>query len=106
MEVLAGSSVFTDSDTTFRAGLFAYALLVDRQGRKWVGCWDSALEQFVDDGAVPSFTHWWPTSSLCGPGNPTACTNPVARRTPLRGARRSIPAGATGLAWTRRATSS
>jgi ligand-binding sensor domain-containing protein len=76
-----GSSVFTDSDTTFRAGLFAYALLVDRQGRKWVGCWDSALEQFVDDGAVPSFTHWWPTSSLCGPGNPTACTNPVARHT-------------------------
>ena len=38
---------------------YAFALLVDRQGRKWVGNWGSAMESFDDDASPPQFTHYW-----------------------------------------------
>jgi Two component regulator propeller len=49
----------TGCDTTFRYSGYAFMLDVDRQGRKWVGNWDSAIEAFDDPaGAPPSFTHF------------------------------------------------
>jgi ligand-binding sensor domain-containing protein len=48
----------TRCDTTFRNSAFAFALLVDRQGRKWVGNYGSAVESFDDDVSPPEFTHY------------------------------------------------
>ncbi len=44
-------------DTTFVNPSYALALLVDLQGRKWVGCWSFALDSFDDSAAPPQFTH-------------------------------------------------
>jgi hypothetical protein len=46
-------------DTTFRSARYAFSLLVDQQGRKWVGAWSSAVESFDDDVSPPQFTHYW-----------------------------------------------
>ncbi|HTK31676.1 MAG TPA: two-component regulator propeller domain-containing protein [Candidatus Saccharimonadaceae bacterium] len=43
----------------FLTSAFTFGLLVDQVGKKWVGCWSSALEVFDDSGATPSFTHLW-----------------------------------------------
>lgn len=53
-----------DADTTFRSASYAYGLLVDRQSRKWVGCWNSGFERWVDtdaSGSLPNatFEHLW-----------------------------------------------
>jgi hypothetical protein len=47
-------------DTTFLNSGYAFSLLVDKQGRKWVGNWGSAMESFDDDVAPPQFTHYQP----------------------------------------------
>jgi hypothetical protein len=62
-----------NADTTFRSASYAYGMLVDRQGRKWVGCWNSGFERFTDTdatGSLPSatFEHLW------SPG-PDGCPN-------------------------------
>jgi len=45
-------------DTTFLSSAYAFSLLVDKQGRKWVGNWGSAMESFDDDVSPPQFTHY------------------------------------------------
>jgi hypothetical protein len=44
-------------DTTFLSSAYAFSLLVDKQGRKWVGNWGSAMESFDDDVSPPQFSH-------------------------------------------------
>ena len=51
-------------DTTFLSPAYAFSLLVDQQGRKWVGNWSSAMESFDDDVSPPQFTHYQPSDSL------------------------------------------
>ncbi len=51
-------------DTTFLSSAYAFSLLVDQQGRKWVGNWSSAMESFDDDVSPPLFTHYQPDDSL------------------------------------------
>ena len=51
-------------DTTFRNPSYAFSLLVDRVGTKWVGCWGSAIDRFDDDVSPPQFTHYRPQDSL------------------------------------------
>jgi ligand-binding sensor domain-containing protein len=51
-------------DTTFLYSAYAFSLLVDGKGMKWVGCWNSAMERFDDDVAPPQFTHYRPQDSL------------------------------------------
>ncbi|HEY3216725.1 MAG TPA: two-component regulator propeller domain-containing protein [Candidatus Eisenbacteria bacterium] len=46
-----------DCDTTFVNPSEGLGLLVDVQGRKWVGCWSFALDSFDDSGSPPQFTH-------------------------------------------------
>jgi hypothetical protein len=46
-------------DTTFRSSAYAFSLLVDDTGRKWVGNWGSAMESFDDDVSPPRFIHTW-----------------------------------------------
>lgn len=50
---------------TFIDPTYAFGMLVDRVGKKWIGIWGTALEEFDDSGATPQFTHWW-----VGPGSP------------------------------------
>jgi hypothetical protein len=45
-------------DTTFRNSSDAFALLVDRQGRKWVGNYSWGIESFDDDVSPPDFRHY------------------------------------------------
>jgi len=47
-----------DTTTTFLTSAFAFSLLVDKQGRKWVGNWGSAMESFDDDVSPPQFTRY------------------------------------------------
>jgi len=49
------------NDTTFINSNFAFSLLEDRLGRKWIGCWDLAIERFDDSGPTPSFEHLFAT---------------------------------------------
>ena len=42
----------------------AFALMVDHQGRKWVGTYDSAVESFDDDVSPPGFTHYTHADAL------------------------------------------
>ena len=51
-------------DTTFLSSAYAFGLLVDQQGRKWVANYGSAIESFDDDVAPPEFTHHQPVDSL------------------------------------------
>jgi ligand-binding sensor domain-containing protein len=51
-------------DTTFLNSAYAFSLLVDKQGRKWVGNWGTAMESFDDDVSPPQFTHIRTTDSL------------------------------------------
>lgn len=51
-------------DTTFRNSNYAFSLLVDHQGMKWVGCWGVAIERFDDDVSPPQFTHYAPEDSF------------------------------------------
>jgi ligand-binding sensor domain-containing protein len=53
-------------DTTFLSSGYAFALLVDHQGRKWVGNWGSAIESFDDDVSPPEFIHSQPVDTLLG----------------------------------------
>jgi hypothetical protein len=52
-------------DNTFRNSAYAFALLVDTQGRKWVGNWGTAIESFEDNASPPdSFIHYLPVDSI------------------------------------------
>lgn len=51
-------------DTTFYDSRYAFAMLVDQKGRKWVGTWSSAIESFDDDVSPPRFTHSRPADSI------------------------------------------
>ncbi len=55
-----------DPAQNFVDASYLFALLVDRQGMKWVGSWSAAVEELDDSGASPVFTHHW-----VGSGNPT-----------------------------------
>jgi len=44
-------------DTTFYEPLFPWALLVDRVGKKWFGCWEYAVEELDDSVDPPRFVH-------------------------------------------------
>jgi hypothetical protein len=46
-----------ECDTTFVNPSEGLGLLVDLQGRKWVGCWSFALDSFDDSDSPPQFTH-------------------------------------------------
>ncbi len=46
-------------DTTMVSPTYSYAFLRDRQGKKWIGTWDSAMEIFDDFADPPSFYHCW-----------------------------------------------
>jgi streptogramin lyase len=62
---------FRESDTTFRAPAYPYGFLVDKLGRKWVGCWSSAFERFTDSLATPHFEHLHrPVPDGCGNRDP------------------------------------
>jgi hypothetical protein len=43
-------------DTTFRNPVFSFALLVDKDGRKWTACWARQMEVWNDHVAPPAFT--------------------------------------------------
>jgi ligand-binding sensor domain-containing protein len=47
-------------DTTFLSSAYAFGLLVDQQGMKWVANYGSAIESFDDDVSPPVFTHHQP----------------------------------------------
>ncbi len=53
-------SCLSGCDSTFLRSEYAFALLVDREGRKWVGNYGSAVESFDDDVSPPVFTHHQP----------------------------------------------
>lgn len=55
---------YAGCDTTFRNSIYAFALLVDQQGRKWVGNWSSAIESFDDGSSPPQFTHHRPADTI------------------------------------------
>jgi ligand-binding sensor domain-containing protein len=44
-------------DTTFLQPRAVWALLVDRQSKKWFGCWNFTLDQFDDSLSPPTVTH-------------------------------------------------
>ena len=44
-------------DTTFLNPAYPFALMADRQGKKWVACWSGALEEFDDSVSPPQFVH-------------------------------------------------
>ena len=45
-------------DTTFYAAIYSFALLVDREGKKWVACWDQAIDVLHDPpGEIPHVEH-------------------------------------------------
>ncbi|MFI5370075.1 MAG: two-component regulator propeller domain-containing protein [Candidatus Eisenbacteria bacterium] len=46
-------------DTSFINPIYVFGVLVQRNGLKWVGDWDVALETFTDEPPPPSFTHRW-----------------------------------------------
>lgn len=52
----------SSSDTTFRSPSFAFSMVVDWSGRKWVGCWSSAIERFDDHVSPPAFVHYFTTN--------------------------------------------
>ena len=47
------------ADTCPRPPAFPFGLLRDRQGRKWMGTWNQALEEFDDFADPPVFIHHW-----------------------------------------------
>jgi len=47
----------TCCDTTFWNPAYPLGLLVDLEGRKWVGCWSFALDSFDDSVSPPQFKH-------------------------------------------------
>jgi len=50
-------------DTTFIEPLYAWALLVDREHKKWIANWEFALEEIDDSNPTPQFIHHtWPDS--------------------------------------------
>jgi sugar lactone lactonase YvrE len=49
-----------ESDTTLRRPSFAHALQVDADGRKWIACWDFALDVLDDSGTLDAVVHQWP----------------------------------------------
>ncbi|MEO5616748.1 MAG: two-component regulator propeller domain-containing protein [Candidatus Eisenbacteria bacterium] len=51
-------------DTTFSNPLFSWALLVDRVGKKWFGCWEYAVEELDDSVNPPRFVHHRPDDVL------------------------------------------
>ena len=51
-------------DTTFFSPAYAFSLLLDRQGKKWVGTWSGAMEEFDDLVSPPQFVHHRPSDSL------------------------------------------
>jgi len=51
-------------DTTFVETSFAFATLADKQGRKWMSFWSTAIEQFYDNDSPPRFTHRFRVGSL------------------------------------------
>ncbi len=57
-------SCYSGCDTTFRNSIYAFALMVDQQGRKWVGNWSSAIESFDDDVSPPQFVHYRPADTI------------------------------------------
>ncbi len=44
---------------TFKNATEVFAMLVDREGQKWVSCWGYAMERFDDSVEPPLFTHFW-----------------------------------------------
>jgi hypothetical protein len=66
-------------DTTFLRSEFAFSLLVDKQGRKWVGNWGTAIESFDDDVSPPQFTHYQPVGEGHTFGWSAACDSSGGR---------------------------
>ncbi len=56
-----GSDPVVFNDSTFINSNFTFSLVADRQGRKWVGSWDRAMERFDDSVSPPVFEHLFPT---------------------------------------------
>ena len=44
-------------DTTLYAPNYAFALLVDKQGHKWFGCWGVTIDHYDDSGPTPYAEH-------------------------------------------------
>jgi ligand-binding sensor domain-containing protein len=51
-------------DQKFVDSTYPFGVLVDGQGKKWIGCWGSALEELDDSGPTLQFTHLWDASDL------------------------------------------
>ncbi len=56
-----GTDPVVFSDTTFINANFTFSLVEDRQGRKYVGSWDRAIERFDDSISPPAFEHLFAT---------------------------------------------
>ncbi len=56
-------------DTTFHQPLFPWALLVDRVGRKWFGCWEFAVDELDDSVNPPKFVHHIVNDALGAPAH-------------------------------------
>jgi hypothetical protein len=52
-----GATCTVGCDTTLYAPNFAFALLVDRRGKKWFGCWGAVVDMFDDSLATPAVNH-------------------------------------------------
>jgi len=51
------STCTANCDHTFYNTLYSFALLRDRLGQKWVGCWGEAVDRMDDSGPIDSVTH-------------------------------------------------
>ncbi len=79
-------------DSTFLSSAYAFALLVDQQGWKWVGNYGSAIESFNDDVSPPTFSHHQP------PADSVSSRHQHTLALVRRPATRAV---AGGSAWTR-----
>jgi hypothetical protein len=66
-------------DTTFLNPVYAFSLLVDKKGMKWVGNWSVAMESFDDDVSPPQFKHSQPVGDGHTFGWSAACDSSGGR---------------------------
>lgn len=58
-----------ECDSTFLNPIFAWALLVDRQGKKWIGCWEFAVDEMDDRVSPPRVVHHVINDALGAPAH-------------------------------------
>ncbi len=49
-----------ECDTTFRNSAFAFSLVIDKSGDKWVGTWSTSVDRLDDGVSPPQVAHYFP----------------------------------------------